>query len=117
MARPKGFRLSRTALQDLLDAKGILMTEAASVSGVPLTTLSGLAQGGRGASIKTARRLAEGIACSAETLFPELAGFERPQITDPTAATVDVRQSSVAGGARVRPAPPATGAAKAGAST
>lgn len=105
MARPKGFRLSRTALQDLLDAKGILMTEAASVSGVPLSTLSGLAQGGSGASIKIVRRLAEGIACSAETLFPELAGFERPQITDPTAAAVDVRQSSTAEVGPVRPHP------------
>lgn len=73
MPRPKGLRLNRFALDDMLTAKRLTMTEAAARSRVALTTLSGLAQGDHGASIKTVEALAVGIGCSAETLFPELA--------------------------------------------
>lgn len=82
MARPRGFRLNRSALLDILAAKRLSMTEGASLSGIPLTTLSGLAQGDHRASIKTARALADGIGCSIETLFPELSGqFEQAEQT------------------------------------
>ena len=73
MARPKGFRLNRTALSDLLLAKRLTMTEAAARSGLALTTVSGLSHGDHRASLKTAEALAGGIGCSVETLFPELA--------------------------------------------
>jgi transcriptional regulator with XRE-family HTH domain len=73
MARPRGFRLSRFALGDLLAAKRLTMTEVAQLAGLPLTTVSGLAQGDHRASMKTVRQLAEGVGCEAETLFPELA--------------------------------------------
>lgn len=52
------------------------MTEAAARSGLALTTVSGLAKNDHRASIKTVEALASGLGCSAETLFPELAGFE-----------------------------------------
>lgn len=72
MARPKGLRLNRFALDDILTAKRLTMTEAAARSGVALTTLSGLAHGDHRASFRTIEALAQGIGCSAETLFPEL---------------------------------------------
>lgn len=73
MARPRGLRLNRAALRDVLELKRLTMTEAAAQSGVALTTLSGLAQGDHRASIRTVDALAQGIGCEAETLFPELA--------------------------------------------
>ena len=76
MARPRGFRLNRSALLDLLEAKQLTMTEAAALSGLPLKTLSGLAQADSNASMKTVRVLTAGMTCRAETLFPELAGYE-----------------------------------------
>lgn len=73
MARPRGFRLNRSALVDLLDAKRLTLTEAAQRCGIPLTTLSSLSHGDHRASMKTVRSLSEGLGCHAETLFPELA--------------------------------------------
>lgn len=73
MARPRGYRLSRFALRDMLEAKRLTMTEAAAQSQLALTTVSGLSQGDHRASMKTVRQLAEGIGCEPETLFPELA--------------------------------------------
>lgn len=72
MARPKGYLLSRPALEDLLRINGLSMTEAANRSGVALTTLSGLAAGDHRASIETAHKIAQGIECTPGTLFPEL---------------------------------------------
>lgn len=72
MARPRGYRLSRPALDDLLVLKRLTMTEAAAASGIGLTTLSNLATGDRGASMTTVRALSEGLNVAAETLFPEL---------------------------------------------
>jgi transcriptional regulator with XRE-family HTH domain len=83
MARPKGLRLNRFALADILTEKRLTMTQAAAHSGVALTTLSGLAQGDHRASLRTVEALASGIGCSAETLFPEL-------------AFTDLRQAAVA---------------------
>lgn len=48
------------------------MTELASASGIPLTTLSGLAVGDHGASMVTVRKLAQGSGWPGEVLFPEL---------------------------------------------
>lgn len=76
MARPRGLRLSRKALDDVLVLKRLTMTEAASMCDLGLTTLSNLATSTRGASMTTVRALSEGLNVSAETLFPELAGFE-----------------------------------------
>lgn len=74
MARPKGYLLNRPALDDLLVARRLTLTQAARDSGIALTTLSGLRQGDHRASIRTAEQLARGLGCSAETLFPELTG-------------------------------------------
>lgn len=73
MARPRGYRLNRSALLDILELKRLTMTEAAALSSVALTTLSGLAQGDHRASLRTIEALATGIGVAAETLFPELA--------------------------------------------
>lgn len=81
MARPRGLRMNRAALHDLLTAKHLSMTEAADRCGMPLTTLSSLVHGHHRAGMRTVRQLTEGLACSAETLFPELAfrDLEHPQ--------------------------------------
>lgn len=72
MARPRGYRLSKSALHDVLELRRITMTEAAGRSGLALSTVSGLAQGDHRASIRTVAALAGGLGCRAETLFPEL---------------------------------------------
>lgn len=73
MARPKGYRLNRSALHDIITARRLTLTEAAQLCGMPLTTLSSLAHGDMRASMKTVRTLADGLGCQSETLFPELA--------------------------------------------
>ena len=73
MARPRGLRLNRAALTDLMLAKRRTLSETATECGIPLTTLSGLAHGDHRASMKTVRALSDGLGCAAETLFPELA--------------------------------------------
>jgi transcriptional regulator with XRE-family HTH domain len=72
MARPKGLRLNRAAFLDLTKAKRLSMSEAAALGGMPLTTLSGLVNGNHGASMRTVRKLSEGLGCEPETLFPQL---------------------------------------------
>lgn len=72
MARPKGYRLSRPAFDDMLRLARLTMTEAARQAGLPLTTVSGLANGDHRASMKTVRSLSEGLGINAETIFPEL---------------------------------------------
>lgn len=74
MARPKGLRLNSAALDDLLAAKCMSLTEAATCSGVAVSTLSELRSGASGASPATIRKLAAGIGCRTETLFPSLLG-------------------------------------------
>lgn len=87
MARPRGYRLNRQALDDLLQAKRISITEAAVASGLVPNTLAKLAQGRHRASITTVRLLAEGIGCSAETLFPELGKFRAPETPEEAVAS------------------------------
>lgn len=81
MTRPKGFRLNRPALQDILNLKGITSAEGAARAGLSKQMLSSLVHGG-GASIKTVQRLAEGIGCDPATLFPELGPFEHVALPD-----------------------------------
>lgn len=70
--RPRGYRLDRAALNALLTEKRLSMTEGAEACGMPLKTLSALATGESGASIKTVRALEAGLGCDAARLFPEL---------------------------------------------
>lgn len=76
MARPKGYRLNRPALEDLLKARGLSMTEFAERNGMPLTTLSSLATGDSRASVTTVRKLVDGLSCQPATLFPEYGNFD-----------------------------------------
>jgi transcriptional regulator with XRE-family HTH domain len=73
MARPRGYRLNRAALTDVLALRTISLTEAAQRCGMPLTTLSSLSHGDHRASMRTIRTLADGLGVAPETLFPELA--------------------------------------------
>jgi transcriptional regulator with XRE-family HTH domain len=75
MARPRGYRLNRPALEAVLTLRHLTMTEGADLAGMTIKTVSNLAAGRR-ASMTTVRRLAEGRAVPPEALFPELAGFE-----------------------------------------
>lgn len=79
MARPRGFRLNRPALQDLLYAKGMTQADAANVAGIAEQTLSQVVNGG-GASMRTVQALVGGLGCDAATLFPEFGNFERKEI-------------------------------------
>lgn len=72
MARPKGLRLSRPALEDMLEVRRVSMTDVAAKAGIALTTLSGLAQGDHRAGWGTIDKIASALDCHAETLFPEM---------------------------------------------
>lgn len=72
MARPKGHRLSPTALEDILRLRGDSITAVADRSGIPRATLSGLAGGFHRASVPVAHQLAGALGCNPETLFPTM---------------------------------------------
>lgn len=89
MARPKGYRLNAKAFHDLLRAKRIEgMTAAGALCNPPmaLSTISDLVNGNTGATIKTAERLAAGLDCDVETLFPELGRWMLRPVMEGTAA-------------------------------
>jgi transcriptional regulator with XRE-family HTH domain len=73
MARPKGYRLSTAAWNDVVvNGKKFTVTEVAALTGVNRASLSGLLGGHTRASLTMARNLADGLGVSAETLFPLL---------------------------------------------
>ena len=72
MARPRGHRLSPAAWQDVLTLRGLSLTQAAELAGVPRATVSGLVGGHQRASVPLTRKLSEALGCSPETLFPTL---------------------------------------------
>lgn len=78
MARPRGYTLSRQALEAILTARRLTLTEAAEHCSMPLTTLSGLAQRNHRASLPTVRQIEDGLGIDGAALFPELAGFGAP---------------------------------------
>lgn len=73
MARPRGFRLSVSAWEDVVVAgKKLTVTEVAALTGINRASISGLLGGHTRASLSMARELANGIGVHAETLFPLL---------------------------------------------
>jgi plasmid maintenance system antidote protein VapI len=72
MARPAGFRLSRTAWEDILRLSGLNLTRVAELADIPRPTLSALVGGHNRASIPMAHRIADALGCHANTLFPDL---------------------------------------------
>lgn len=81
MGRPKGLRLNPDALEAILKLSGpISMSELSSRSSVPLSTIWALANEPRGASERTARKLASGLRVKPGALFPELIGA--PEVAD-----------------------------------
>lgn len=73
MARPRGYKLSTRAWDDILRLSGTNLTTVAERSGINRATLSGLVGGHHAASVPTTRKLAEALGVHAETLFPTLA--------------------------------------------
>lgn len=78
MARPKGYRLSRPAFEDMRQVKHLSLSEVAQEAGLGLTNLSGLLafdperKKGHRASLATVRALCGALGVAPETLFPEL---------------------------------------------
>lgn len=72
MARPSGYKLSRFALDDISKLQGLSISDIAERSGIPRATISSLAGGHHKASMTIARRLAETLSVSPQSLFPEL---------------------------------------------
>lgn len=80
MGRPRGWRLSRSAFDDRLDALGTSRTNVAEISGVSPQQIGDMYGAKRaGASRQTAVALAMALKCSVGTLFPESDGFGPPE--------------------------------------
>jgi DNA-binding Xre family transcriptional regulator len=76
MARPRGWKLNRSAFDDLLIKERTSKTEVACVAGLSPQMIGDMYGAKRaGASAKTARQLADALRCDVGTLFPEAAGF------------------------------------------
>lgn len=76
MARPRGLRLSRKALDFMVAERRITRADACARAGISQQMLSDMAGVKRaGASMKTAAALADALDCPIELLFPEAAGF------------------------------------------
>lgn len=73
MARPKGYKLSRAAWDDLVrGAKRLTVSDVADATGIQSATISNLIGGKAGASLTMARKLCAGLDVDVETLFPAL---------------------------------------------
>ena len=64
--------MSPTAWTDVLNFKGLTLTQAADMAGIQRATISGLAGGHARASVPMAHAIANAIGCHPETLFPTL---------------------------------------------
>lgn len=64
--------MSPTAWTDILNCKGLTLTQAADLAGIQRATISGLAGGHSRASVPMAHAIANAIGCHPETLFPTL---------------------------------------------
>jgi len=72
VGRPKGLAINRWAFNDLCRLHCVSRAEVARAAALSAGYLSELVSGAKGASPATARRLAEALSCSVQTLFPEL---------------------------------------------
>lgn len=72
MARPAGHQLNRAAWEDVLNLKGLSLTQVADLSGVPRPTLSALLGGFNKASVPAAHKIASALGVQPATLFPTL---------------------------------------------
>ena len=72
MARPPGHKLNRAAFEDLLKIRGLSITELHERTEIPRATISSLLGGHHAASVPTAHRIALGLDCHPQTLFPTL---------------------------------------------
>lgn len=70
--------MSPTAWTDILNIKGLTLTQAAELADIQRATLSGLSGGHARASVPMAHAIANAIGCHPETLFPTL----RPLFTE-----------------------------------
>jgi transcriptional regulator with XRE-family HTH domain len=72
MPRPAGHRLNRDAFQDLLEIKGLSLSQVAAISGVKRATISSLCHGHHAAAVPTAHQIAAAVGCRPGTLFPTI---------------------------------------------
>lgn len=76
MARPRGLRISRKALDFMVAERRTSRADVCARAGISQQMLSDMVGAKRaGASMKTAAAVADALDCSIEMLFPELAGF------------------------------------------
>lgn len=75
MARPRGYKLNRWALDDAMKAGPYTATEIAAAIKRSPSVLSDLRIDRQRASAQTAQALATALNVDARTLFPALAGF------------------------------------------
>lgn len=75
VARPSGHLLNTKAWTDVLNMRGLSLTEVAARSEVPRATLSSLLGGHHRAAVPMAHRIALAIDCDPVTLFPTLSAL------------------------------------------
>ena len=73
--RPSGHKLNRSAWDDLLDALGLNIPLVAERSGVPASTLRTIVAGHDKASVPMAHKIARGVGCEPQSIFPTLGEF------------------------------------------
>jgi plasmid maintenance system antidote protein VapI len=64
--------MSPAAWTDILNIKGLTLTQAAELADIQRATLSGLSGGHARASVPMAHAIANAVGCHPETLFPTL---------------------------------------------
>ena len=72
MARPAGHPLNADAWDDILNLKGLSITQAAELVDEPRSTLSLLKSGHNKASVPKAHKIAVALGVKPRTLFPTL---------------------------------------------
>lgn len=72
MARPAGHKANGAAWKDIADLRGLTPTQIAATSQIPRPTISLLASGINRASIPMARKVADAMGVSVETIFPTI---------------------------------------------
>lgn len=72
MARPQGQTLSVDAWNDILELRGMTLTEVADRAEIPRSTMSSLLGGFHRASLPMTHRIAAAAGCRVRTLFPGL---------------------------------------------
>jgi transcriptional regulator with XRE-family HTH domain len=82
VARPAGYKINRTAWEDLLKLQGLTVSTVAEKTDLRHSTISNIANGNSGASAPMAHKIAQAVGVRPATLFPGIA----PDADDEVAA-------------------------------